>query len=316
MTDMLKNRIFVAASLYPATQKAFENLYETYRLDNSDALEKMPSTWRDTCEVLVTNSLKGVGKEVLEKLPALRLVANFGTGVEKIDLPYCKKQNISVTHTPGVLTEDVADLTLTLILATLRQVTAADRFVRRGAWALENFKLTRSFRGLNVGIVGMGKIGKEVARLCLPFNTNIGYYGPNQKQVDYLYFQEVESLADWADVLVAACPGGEPTKGIISAKVLDRLGADGIFINISRGSVVDEKALVKRLVDGSIAGAGLDVFFNEPDVPVQLMELDNVVLQPHLGSATHRTRREMGNLTLANVAAFFEDKVLLTPVSM
>ncbi len=313
---MKKKKIYMTASLYPATQNEFEHLYDVYWLDSADALANIPSKWHENCEVLVTNSDRGIETEVLEQLLGLKLVANFGTGVENIDLAYCKEKHISVTHTPGVLTEDVADLTLSLILNTLRQVGAADRFVRRGEWNLKKFSLTRSFRGLNVGLVGMGEIGREVARLCLAFGTDIGYCGPNQKPVEYRYFQDVESLAVWADVLVAACPGGEATKGIISAQVLDKLGPEGVFINIARGSVVDENALIERLVDGSIAGAGLDVFVNEPDVPKRLLELENVVLQPHLGSATDRTRMEMGKLTLANVAAFFEGKALVTPVRM
>lgn len=305
----------MAASLYPPTQEEFETLYEIYRLDAPDAQDNIPVEWSQNCEVLVTSSGKGIENDVLEQLPAVKLISNFGTGTEKIDLIYCKDKNISVTHTPKVLTEDVADLALALILSTLRQIVVADKFVRNGAWRFENFKLTRSFRGLKIGLVGMGQIGREIARLCLTFGTEIGYHSPNQKKVDYRFFQNIEGLASWSDVLIAACPGGETTKGIISARVLDKLGADGIFINIARGSVVEEKALVERLIDGSIAGAGLDVYANEPEVPAQLLELDKVVLQPHLGSATHRSRKEMGNLTLANVAAFFERGALLTPVN-
>jgi hydroxypyruvate reductase len=311
---MQKKRIFMAGTLYPPTMEKFEKRYEVYRLNSPEALNNIPADWRDGCDVVVTNSGKGIGREVLERLPGLKLVANFGTGVDKIDLDCCREKGIRVTHTPGVLTEDVADLTMALILSTLRQVAAADRFVRRGDWGVEKFQLTRSLRGLHVGIVGMGQIGREVARLCLAFNTDIGYYGPNRKPVDYRYFEKIEDLAGWSDVLVAACPGGESTRGIISAGVLDRLGADGIFVNIARGSVVDEDALVARLVDGSLGGAGLDVFANEPEVVQQLKELDNVVLQPHLGSATVRTRTEMGNLTFANVAAWFAGEPLLTPV--
>ncbi len=246
----------------------------------------------------------------------MKLIANFGTGVDLIDLDYCDMNIVAVSHTPGVLTEDVANLTLALILATLRQVAAADRFVRDGLWLRQEYPLSRSIRGLNIGIIGMGGIGREVARLCAAFGTQIGYNGPHRKQIDYIYYPEIKQLTDWADVLIAACPGGKSTQGLISGAVLDKLGPQGILIKIARGSVVDEQALVDRLVTGALAGAGLDVFADEPNVPEQLLRLDNVVLQPHLGSGTSRTRMKMGELTLANVAAHFAGKPLPTPVDL
>lgn len=304
---MKKKKVILAAALYPETYKGFQELYETLSLRDV-ALCDIPGSWRKNCEVLVTNSLVGISQETLEVLPGVQLVANFGTGVDKIDLDYCKGKGIAVTHTPGVLTEDVADLAIGLILSTMRQISTADRYIRKGLWGKEPFALTRSFRGMKVGIVGLGQIGKEIARLSEAFNTEIGYHGPDKKDVNYRYFSTPEKLSAWADILVAACPGGAATDGIISEGVLQKLGPEGIFINIARGSIVDEKALVKALVNGSIAGAGLDVFADEPHVPEELLHLDNVVLQPHLGSATHRTRNEMGKLCLANVEAYLSQK--------
>ena len=308
---MKKQKLYLACSLHPPTLQKIENTYVAYPLKDLATFTDIPA-----CEVIVTTSGCGIDGTTLAKLPTVKLVANFGTGVDLIDLKYCAEHNIAVSHTPGVLTEDVADLTLALILATLRQVVSADRFVRGGRWKTQKFALTRSIRGLNIGIVGMGKIGQEIARLCTTFGTQIGYFGPNRKPVDYAYYPDVDQLADWADVLIAACPGGRSTQGLISASVLDKLGPRGFFINIARGSVVDEQALVERLLTGAIAGAGLDVFADEPNIPEQLLSLDNVVLQPHLGSATDRSRLEMGNLTLANVAAYFEGKPLPTPVNL
>jgi lactate dehydrogenase-like 2-hydroxyacid dehydrogenase len=312
---MDKKKVILAAALYPETYKTFKDLYETLSLRDI-ALDDLPASWKADCEVLVTNSLVGVSPNILEQLPGIQLVANFGTGVDKIDLDYCKEKGIAVTHTPGVLTEDVADLAIGLILSTLRQISTADRYIRKGLWGTEPFALTRSFRGMKVGFVGLGQIGKEIARLSKAFETKIGYYGPNKKDVNYRYFNTPEELSAWADILVAACPGGSATNGIISKEVLEKLGPESIFINIARGSVVDEKALVKALVNGNIAGAGLDVFADEPHVPEELLQLDNVVLQPHLGSATHRTRREMGKLCLANVEAYFSREKLLSPYQL
>ncbi len=308
---MNKQQLYLACALYPPTQSQLKNTYDIYNLRDALILTDIPE-----CEVLVTTSLSEIDGATLAKLPSVKLIANFGTGVDLIDLKYCAEHNIAVTNTPGTMTEDVADLTLALILATLRQVVSADRFVRQGLWQEQMFALTRSIRGLNIGIIGMGQIGKEIARLCSAFKTEIGYYGPNRKPVVYSYYPEIEQLAEWADVLIAACPGGESTQGLVSASVLDRLGPQGFFINIARGSVVDQQALVNALLTGGIAGAGLDVYVNEPNIPKQLLNLDNVVLQPHHGSATDRSRMEMGNLTLANIAAYFAGQPLPTPVNL
>lgn len=309
----MKQKVIISGTLYPATNKAFEEGYRTYLLKDIKK-GKIPATDVEDCEVFVSNSLIGASKETLEQFPGLKLVANFGTGVDKIDLEYCAQKKIAVTHTPGVLTEDVADLTIGLIIATLRQIATADRFVRNGLWPKEQFPLAHSLRKKKVGIVGLGQIGREIARLCEAFDTEIGYYGPNKKEVAYRYFETPETLSQWSEVLVAACPGGAATNGIISKEVLANLGENGIFINIARGSVVDEEALVQALVQGRIGGAGLDVFANEPKVPQELFQLDNVVMQPHLGSATDYTRNKMGELCLANVEAYFAGKPLVTEV--
>ncbi|SHO44041.1 2-hydroxyacid dehydrogenase [Desulfopila aestuarii] len=313
---MEKHKIFMAGSMYPGIRTKFENAYNVFHIQSEADFASIPDSWSKECRVFVTNSGTGIERNHLAALPGVKLVANFGVGVDLIDVNYCTQNGIAVSNTPGVITDDVADLTIALLLATVRRVVAADRFVRERKWLEGHFPLGSSIRDMKIGIVGLGAIGQEVARLCKAFGSDIGYFGPRRKPVEYTYYQSLEDLACWADVLIAACPGGKATQGIISAPVLDRLGPQGIFINVARGSVVDEQALVERLVNGGIWGAGLDVFSTEPNIPEELLKLDNVVLQPHLGAATHRSRLKMGELTLANVDAFFAGKTLLTPVNL
>ena len=222
---------------------------------------------------------------------------------------------IKVTNTPDVLTEDVADLALALVLSTVRRVAAGDRFVRSGAWLKGPLPLTHSLQRKTLGIVGMGRIGQAIAKRAEAFGLRIEYQGPRAKPLPYRHHADPVELARASDILVAACPGGDTTRGIVSARVIDALGPDGVFVNIARGSVVDEPALIDALVHGRLAGAGLDVFADEPRAPEALMALDNVVLQPHVGSATHATREAMGQLVIDNVAAWFARTPLPTPVN-
>ena len=213
-----------------------------------------------------------------------------------------------------MLTDDVADLAAALVLATVRRVVDADRYVREGSWLAAAFPLTTALRGRKVGIVGMGRIGQAIAHRMAAFGTEIAYHGPNRKPVDYRYFDDIVALGSWADIVIAACPGGESTRKIVSSKVLEAIGPKGYFINIARGSVVDQDALIKLLGEKKLAGAGLDVFNDEPKVPKALIEMDRVVLQPHHASGTDETRKAMGDLTVGNVDAYFAGKPLLTPV--
>ncbi|HVL56486.1 MAG TPA: NAD(P)-dependent oxidoreductase, partial [Burkholderiaceae bacterium] len=210
--------------------------------------------------------------------------------------------------------EDVADLAFALLIATVRRVALGDRFVRSGAWLKGSMPLTDSLQQKRVGIVGMGRIGQAIARRCAAFNTDIAYYGPQRKPLDWRYFDDLIELARWADVLVASLPGGQATAKRVSREVLEALGPDGYFVNIARGSVVDQGALVELLGQRRLAGAGLDVFNDEPNVPAALLTMDHVVLQPHQGSATFTTRQAMGQLVLDNVAAFVAQRPLPTPV--
>ena len=220
-----------------------------------------------------------------------------------------------MTNTPDVLTDDVADLAIGLMLATARRIAAADRFVREGRWLQGGFPLTSKVSGKRLGIVGMGRIGQGIARRAAAFEMQIAWHGPTAKNLPYRFEPQLIELARSVDFLVAACPGGAATRGLISRDVLSALGPKGVFINISRGSVVDEAAMVELLTVGQLGGAGLDVFVDEPRVPAALFGLDNVVLQPHQASATDETRGAMAQLVLDNIAAYAAGKPLLTPVN-
>ena len=311
----MNSPILIMAPLYEPTLNELEATYTCHRYWTAADRAALMRELAGSCKVVVTNGGRGISGAEMAQLPQLELVSCFGVGVDAIDLGYAREHRIAVTNTPDVLTEDVADLALSLLLATVRRIPFGDRHVREGKWLKGSMPLTNSLQRRQVGIVGLGRIGQAIAKRCAAFNTEIGYFGPRAKPGSgYRYFDDVVALAQWADVLVAACPGGAATQKIVSRAALKALGAQGVFINIARGSVVDQEALVEFLVDGTLGGAGLDVFNNEPNVPEALLGLDTVVLQPHQGSATHSTRAAMGQLAVSNVAAYAAGKPLLTPV--
>lgn len=254
--------------------------------------------------------------ELLERLPGLEIISVFGVGYDGVPVDWCRAHGVRVTNTPDVLTEDVADTAVALVLMTSRRLIAANRHLHAGAWARQGqFPLAHALGGKLAGIVGLGRIGKAIARRLEAHGMRIAYHGrARQAGVEWCYFESLNELAREADFLVVACPGGEATRHLIDASALEALGPEGTLINISRGSVVDEAALITALQGGAIRGAGLDVFENEPQVPPALMACDNAVLLPHLGSGTHETRRAMGALVVGNLAAHFSGGALLTPV--
>ena len=307
--------VLLMCPLYEPTQQELESRWAVQRFYQAQDKPALLSALAQTCEVVVTAGGRGIEASVLSQLTRLKLVSCFGVGVDAIDLDYCKAHGIAVTNTPDVLTDDVADLAVALMLASLRQVVAADRWVREGHWVSRGgLPLTTQVRGRRVGVVGLGRIGHGIAQRCEAFGTQIAYHGPRRKPVQWAYHADLVEMARWADVLIAACPGGAATRGIVSRAVLEALGPQGHFVNIARGSVVDQPALVQLLTEGRLGGAGLDVFEDEPRVPAELIALPHVVLQPHHGSGTHDTRTAMGRLTLDNVAAWFAGRPLLTPV--
>ena len=256
-----------------------------------------------------------IGRDLLAKLPALEIISVFGVGYDGVDVAAARERGIAVTHTPGVLNDEVADLAIGLVIALARRIPQADRYVRAGRWPSGPMPLARKVSGARLGIIGLGRIGHAIARRALAFDMQIAYTARNSRaDAAYPYFGSAKALAAAVDFLVVATPGGAATRKLIDADVLRALGKDGYLVNIARGSVVDESALVDALKSGTIAGAALDVFETEPDVPAALRELDNVVLTPHIGSGTWQTRRAMRDLAFGNLEAHFAGRPLLSPV--
>jgi lactate dehydrogenase-like 2-hydroxyacid dehydrogenase len=256
-----------------------------------------------------------IGSEFLARFPKLEIVSSFGVGYDHIDAAWAGRHGIVVTNTPDVLTEEVADTTMGLLLSTVRQLPQAERYVRAGKWLEANFPLTATLRDRTVGIVGLGHIGKAVARRLDAFGVPVVYYGRHpQPAVPYRYYPDLVEMARAADVLIAMTPGGPATRYLISTEVLDALGPNGILINVSRGSVVDQPALIAALKAGRILTAGLDVYPDEPRVAPELLAMDHVVLLPHVGSASAYTRNLMGRLVVRNLVDWAAGKAPPTPV--
>ncbi len=257
-----------------------------------------------------------VPASLIERLPALELISVMGVGYDGVDVAAAKARKVMVTHTPDVLNDDVADLAIGLMLCAARQLPAADRYVREGRWAQQGpMPLQRKMSGARLGIVGMGRIGQAIATRATAFGMQIAYTARSAKPaLPYRYLPDAAALAAEVDFLVVITPGGAGTRKLIDARVLQALGSKGILVNVARGSVVDEAALIDALEKGVIAGAGLDVFEDEPNVPERLRALPHVVLAPHIGSATAATRQAMADLAFGNLREHFAGRSLMTPV--
>ncbi|WP_313818197.1 2-hydroxyacid dehydrogenase [Citricoccus sp.] len=271
----------------------------------------------DQIRIAVCSGRFGVDTELMRALPSLEAIVSFGVGYDATDVAQAAERGIPVSNTPDVLNDCVADTALALYLDTLRQVSASDRFVRAGRWdAGQNFPLTTRASGRTVGILGLGRIGAAIAHRLEGFGCRIHYHNRSERtESGYTYHPSVLALAEEVDVLIVAASGGPDSVGLVGAAELAALGPQGHLVNIARGTVVDEDALVAALSAGTIAGAGLDVYENEPHVPEALRELENVVVLPHVGSGTHETRADMAELVLANLRQFLRDGTLRTPIS-
>lgn len=267
-------------------------------------------------QAVVTSGGEKVSADLIAALPAVRMIGTRGVGVDHIDLAAANDRGIAVSNTPGVLTDCVADLAFGALVAVARRLAAADRFVRRGDWLSRSYPLATRVSGKRLGIVGFGRIGQAVARRAFGFAMEVRYHS-RRPVADAAagYVASLPALAAWADFLVVCVPGGAATRHLISASVLEALGPDGYLVNVGRGSVVDEEALVRALEQGKIAGAALDVFQCEPRVPAALVGMDNVVLLPHIASSTRETFSAMEEVLLGNLSSFFATGRLLTPVS-
>lgn len=256
-----------------------------------------------------------VSAELMAQLPALELISIMGVGYDGVDVAAAKARGVMVTHTPNVLNDDVADLAISLMLCAARQLPAADRFVRSGQWLKGPMPLARKMSGARLGLVGMGRIGQAIAQRAQAFGMQIAYHTRTPKaDVPYAHHADLLSLARDSDFLVLITPGGAGTRHLVNAQVLQALGPKGILVNVARGSVVDEAALIEALEGGVIGGAALDVFEDEPRVPQRLIDLPQVVLVPHIGSATGQTRQAMADLAFGNLREHFAGRPVLTPV--
>lgn len=258
-----------------------------------------------------------VSQRMIEALPNLEIIAQFGTGIDNIDVETAVARGISITNTPDVMSTDVADIAMALILSAARRVCEADMFVRCGRWQDDNiFPMGTSLGDKTLGIVGLGRIGQAIAKRAEAFNMEVLYHGPHEKtDQPYPYCADLEKMAALSDFLVAACPGGDETTHLIDGRILKALGSSGYLINVARGSVVDESALLAALYNKNIAGAGLDVYESEPSVPEGFFGMDNVVLLPHIGYATKEARQAMGRLVVENLLAYFEGRALKTRIA-
>ncbi|TYL45060.1 2-hydroxyacid dehydrogenase [Nocardioides sp. BGMRC 2183] len=300
--------------LSPALADAVAASYRTVRWPETDHETFLAEHAADIVAIVCTNS-GAVPARLIDALPRLGIVANHGVGYDNVDLDTALPRGVLVTHTPDVLDDAVAETALALLLAVRRQVVAADRFVREGRWPQGPFPLTDQVAGSTVGILGMGRIGGAVATRLEAFGASVRYHNRRQVPGSRLpYAESPAALAAEVDSLIVVVPGGSSTEGLVDAEVLDALGPDGVLINIARGSVVDQDALIEALEGGRIRGAGLDVFRDEPHVPTTLTEREDVVLLPHVASGTHATRAAMERLTLDNLHAWMRGEPLLTPI--
>ncbi|GLS18081.1 D-2-hydroxyacid dehydrogenase [Labrys miyagiensis] len=292
--------------------EASYRLHKLWEQEGSDTLAEN----RNSVRAIATRGELGANKALIDALPNLEIIACYGVGTDAIDLPTARERRIRVTNTPDVLTGDVADIAVGLALATMRRLPAGDAHVRSGAWAQGNMGLVTRFHGKKVGIVGFGRIGSTIARRVSGFDVEIGYFDRSARSdAPHLFFPDILALAAWSDVLIVTLAGGASTHKLVGAEVFRALGPKGFLVNVSRGSTIDEPALLDALESKIIAGAGLDVFWNEPSIDPRFAAIDTVVLQPHHASGTVETRQAMGQLVRDNLAAHFAGRPLLTPVA-
>lgn len=284
------------------------------RLSTTKLLDPQGKIPDGSFTAILTRSNTQIPKELLEKMPSVQMVATCGVGYDNLPLDYLQAHGIKASNTPGVLNDAVCELAIGMLFALLRRIPEAQDFVKSTAWSKAPFTITTTLAGKCVGIAGMGRIGQDLAKRLEPFKVKLAYTGPTQKELPYEYFGDIKSLAKASDILILACPATPETEKMINAEVLEALGPQGYLINIARGSVVDEAALLVALQQKIIAGAALDVFENEPNPNVGFLNIDNVLLTPHIGSATSETRQLMTNLAIDNLEAFYNKKPLLTEV--
>ena len=315
---MSKPALLTTGAMMDLIERGIDKSFTVHRLHQVTDTEALLAKIAPDVSAICTGSHTGVKTDaaLMARFPKLKIVGNFGVGYDSIDVATAAKRGVVVTNTPDVLTEEVADTTFGLLLRTVRELYEAEKWLRDGRWAKEgDYRLTASLRDRSVGIVGLGRIGKAIARRCEAFRMPISYFGRNpQPGVSYRYYKDLVAMARDVDTLIVVTPGGGGTQNLINAAVLDALGPRGVLINMARGSVVDEAALIAALKARKIHWAGLDVYVGEPKINPAFLELDNVALFPHVGSAAVHTREGMGQLVVDNLAAYAEGKPPKTPV--
>ena len=316
---MSKPDLLMTGAMMPLIESGCDAAFTVHRLQNAQDRESFLKRIAPGIRAICTGSHTGVktDAELMGRFPNLKVVGNFGVGYDTVDVGAAAKRGVVVTNTPDVLTEEVADTTLGLLLSTVREFYRAEKYLRDGRWAKEgDYRLTAaSLRDRSVGIAGLGRIGKAIARRLEAFGVPVSYYGRSpQSGVSYRYYSNLVDLARDVDTLIVVTPGGGGTQNMINAAVLGALGSRGILINMARGSVVDEAALIEALQKGTILSAGLDVYVGEPNFNPALLGIENLTLFPHVGSASQHTRNAMGQLVVDNLVAFAEGKPPKTPV--
>ena len=317
---MTKPALLMTGPMMPLITDQLDEAFEVHRLHDAADPEALLADAGPKIEAVCTGGHTGVMTDgaLMSRLPMLRIIGNFGVGYDTVDAAAAARRGIIVTNTPDVLTEEVADTALGLLLMTVRELSKAEQWLRAGQWVRQgDYPLTpASLRDRKIGMVGLGRIGKAIARRCEAFGLPICYFARRrQADVKYHYYAHLVAMARDVDTLIVITPGGPETENLINAAVLEALGPRGILINIARGSVVDEPALIQALKERTIMAAGLDVSWNEPNINPELMTLDNAVLLPHVGSASVHTRNAMGQLLVDNLKAYLARKPPLTPVA-
>jgi lactate dehydrogenase-like 2-hydroxyacid dehydrogenase len=309
--------ILLPSGLPPLIMDGIAKFATVHKLWEAPDPEALMASLKDRIRGMATSSIvtMPIDGKLMARFPKLEIVAHLGVGYDLVDANWAAAHGVTVTHTPDVLNDEVADLAMGLLLATVRQVPQADAFVRAHKWPKGGFPLTATLRGRTMGIYGLGRIGKAIAQRAEAFGLKIAYFGRRaQPGVAYPFHASLTELARACDILMIIAPGTAETRNTVNAEVLEALGPEGIVINVARGSLVDEAALIEALRTKKILGAGLDVFADEPHVPQALIDLEHVVLLPHVGSASHHTRRAMGQLVVDNLLHWAEGKGPLTPV--
>lgn len=312
---MTKRDLLITSPMMRMIEEQLEQHFTVERLYKAADQEKLLAEFGPRVQAIgATPGLK-IDAALMQKLPALKIIASFGVGYDAVDAKWAGEHGIVVTNTPDVLNEEVADTTLGLLLATIRQLPQADRYLRAGKWLEKPFPFTATLQDRTVGVVGMGRIGKAIARRLEAFNAPIVYHSRNKAEgVSYKHYPDLKTMARDVDVLIVITPGGAATRHMVNKEVLEALGSNGIVINVARGSVIDEQALIEALRNKTILSAGLDVFEDEPRVPQALIDMDHVVLLPHVGSASVHCRNKMGQLVVDNLVTWASGKPPLTPV--